>query len=71
MLEWIKIRDDVTCEVYHRLWDHNISKYVIQINKVNKLYKVQILDHVPWRAARLNAAKEFSQRFYEQTCTNI
>jgi arabinogalactan endo-1,4-beta-galactosidase len=43
MLEWIRIRDEVTCEVYYKLWDENISKYVIQINEVDKIYKVQIL----------------------------
>lgn len=65
-LEWIKIRDEVTCEVYHRLWDHNLSKYVIQINEVDKLYRVQILDHVPFHTKRLKIAKTASQHIYEQ-----
>ena len=66
MLEWIKIRDEVTCEVYHQLWDHNLSKHVLQINEVDKRYRVQILDHQPFHAKRLKVAKEASQHIYEQ-----
>jgi len=68
MLEWIRIRDEVTCEVYHKLWDENISKYVIQINKVDKIYKVQILNHMPFHVKRLKVAKEASQHIYEHAC---
>ena len=70
MLEWIKIRDEVTCEVYYKLWDENISKYVIQINEVDKVYKVQILDHVPFHVKRLKVAKTASQHIYEQIGAN-
>jgi hypothetical protein len=66
MLEWIKIRDEVTCEVYYKLWDENLSKYVIQINEVNKVYRVQILNHMPFHVKRLKVAKEASQHIYEQ-----
>jgi hypothetical protein len=66
MLEWIKIRDEVTCEVYYKLWDENLAKYVIQINEVNKVYKVQILNHHPFHVKRLKVAKEASQHIYEQ-----
>ena len=66
MLEWVKTRDDVTCEVYHRLYDHNLNKYVIQINEVDKQYRVQILDHAPFHAKRLKIAKIASQHIYEQ-----
>jgi hypothetical protein len=70
MLEWIRIRDEVTCEVYYKLWDENISKYVIQINEADKgYYKVKILDHVPFHVKRLKVAKEASQHIYEHTCT--
>jgi hypothetical protein len=65
MLEWIRIRDEVTCEVYHKLWDENLSKYVIQINEVDKVYKVQILNHQPFHVKRLKVAKEASQHIYE------
>lgn len=70
MLEWIKIRDEVTCEVYYKLWDENLSKYVIQINEVNKVYKVQILNHVPFHVKRLKVAKTASQHIYEQIGVN-
>jgi hypothetical protein len=66
MLEWERFRDEVTCEVYHKLWDHNLSKYVIQINEVDKTYKVQILNHVPFHVKRLNVAKTAGQHIYEQ-----
>ena len=66
MLEWIKIRDEVTCEVYYKLWDHNLSKYVIQINEVDKVYRVNILDHAPFHVKRLKVAKLASQHIYEQ-----
>lgn len=66
MLEWIRIRDDVTCEVYYKLWDENKSDYVIQINEVDNRYKVQILNHAPFHVKRLKVAKEASQHIYEQ-----
>jgi len=66
MLEWLKIRDEVTCEVYHRLWDHNLSQYVIHIDQVDKVYRVCILDHQPFHVKRLKVAKEASQHIYEQ-----
>ena len=66
MLEWIKTRDEVTCEVYHRLWDHNLSKYVVQINEIDRVYRVQILDHMPFHAKRLKVAKLSGQHIYEQ-----
>ena len=68
MLEWTRIRDEVTCEIYYKLWDENISKYVIQINEVDKVYKVQILDHKPFHVKRLKVAKEASQHIYEHAC---
>jgi hypothetical protein len=66
MLEWTKIRDEVTCEVYYKLWDHNLSKYVIQINQIDKVYRVCILDHHPFHVKRLGVAKTASQHIYEQ-----
>ncbi len=71
MLEWIRIRDDVTCEVYHKLWDHNLSMYVARINEVDKRYRVQILDHVPFHAKRLKVAKLAGEHIYEQVCTGV
>jgi len=65
MLEWTKIRDEVTCEVYYKLWDENLSEFVAQINKVGIRFRVQILDHVPFHAARLKVAKEVGQHIYE------
>ena len=64
MLEWIKIRDEVTCEVYHRLLDHNIGQYVCMITKPHKVYKVQVLNHVPWHASRLASAKAVAEKVY-------
>ncbi len=64
MIEWIKIRDEVTCEVYHRLLDSVTGQYVCTINKPNKLYQVQILDHVPWHARKLNDAKAVAEKIY-------
>ena len=68
MLEWIKIRDSNTCEVYHELYDHNISKTVITIREVDKRYRIQILDHAPFHTKKLKIAKQASQHIYEQTC---
>ena len=68
MLEWVRIRDETTCEVYHRLWDHNLSKYVVWISESNKQYCVQILDHMPFHTTRLKVAKEAGQHIYEQVC---
>jgi len=64
MIEWIKIRDEVTCEVYHKLLDNSTGQYVCTINKPNKLYQVQILDHVPWHARKLNDAKAVAEKIY-------
>lgn len=69
MLEWERVRDETTCEVYHRLWDHALMKYVIHINEVDKVYRVQILDHVPFHVKRLGVAKTASQHIYEQIGT--
>jgi len=67
MLEWIRIRDDVTCEVYYKLWDENLNEFVATINQVDRRYRVRILDHAPFHAARLQVAKEAGQHIYEQT----
>jgi hypothetical protein len=67
MLEWVKIRDEVTCEVYYKLWDDNISKYVAQINQVGRLFRVQILDHAPFHTKRLKLAKTSGEHIYEHT----
>jgi hypothetical protein len=68
MLEWIRIRDEVTCEVYYDLYDHNIQNTVVTIREVSKRYKVRILDHVPFHTSKLKIAKEAGQHIYEQTC---
>lgn len=68
MLEWIKSRDEVTCEVYNDLYDHNLARMVINIRKIDKLYRVEILDHVPFHTRSLKLAKEVGQHVYEQTC---
>jgi|688.fasta_scaffold1896497_2 hypothetical protein len=65
MLEWTKIRDGVTCEIYYKLWDKNLQKYVVQINQINKRFRVQISDHVPFDVARLKVAKEVGQLIHE------
>lgn len=71
ILEWVKIRDEVTCEVYHKLWDPNLSKYVAVINQVGKVYRVKILDHVPFHTNRLKTAKVSGAHIYEQTCCSV
>lgn len=68
MLEWIKIRDEETCEVYHELYDHNVSDTVVTIRQDKRQFRVQILNHVPFHTKRLNIAKSASQHIYEQTC---
>ena len=68
MLEWLRIRDEVTCEVYHDLYDHNIQKTVITIRKVDTRYRVKILDHMPFHTKSVKVAKQASQHIYEQTC---
>lgn len=65
MLEWIKIRDEITCEVYYKLWDENLGKYVVQINQIDRQFRVQVLNHQPFHAKRLKVAKEASQHIYE------
>ncbi len=67
MLEWIKMRDDKTCEVYHELYDHNVSKTVVSIHNINRNYQVQILNRVPFHTKTLQVAKQASQHIYEQT----
>ena len=67
MLEWNRIRDEVTCEVYYKLWDENQHKYVAQIHQVDRRYRVRILDHAPFHTARLQVAKDAGQHIYEQT----
>jgi hypothetical protein len=69
MLEWIKIRDEETCEVYHKLYDHNVSDTVVTIRQDKRQFRVQILDRVPFHTKKLNTAKSASQHIYEQTCT--
>ena len=71
MLEWVKIRDEITCEVYYKLWDENLSKYVVTIRKIDKLYKIQILDHAPFHAKSLKIAKLGGEHIYEQTCVGV
>lgn len=68
MLEWIRIRDEVTCEVYYELYDHNIQKTVVTIREVSKRYQVRILDHVPFHTKTVRVAKEAGLHIYEQTC---
>jgi hypothetical protein len=68
MLEWLRIRDEVTCEVYYDLYDHNISRVVVTIREVDKRYKVRILDHMPFHTKTIRVAKEVGQHIYEQTC---
>ena len=64
MIEWIKIRDEVTCEVYHKLLDNVSGQYVCIITKPQKMYQVQILNHVPWHARKLNDAKAVAEKIY-------
>lgn len=68
MLEWIRTRDNNTCEVYFDLYDHNISRVVINVRKIDKRYRVEILDHKPFHVKSLKVAKEAGQHIYEQTC---
>lgn len=66
MLEWIKIRDDVTCEVYYRLYNHVLSEFVASIHQIDKMFRVQILDHAPFHAKRLKVAKLSGEHIYQQ-----
>lgn len=66
MLEWMTIRDEVTCEVYYKLWDENLLRYVVEIHNDHNAYRVQILDHAPFRVKKLRLAKSASQHIYEQ-----
>ena len=68
MLEWIRYRDESTCEVYFRLFDENLMKYVATVDKPDRRYRVRILDHVPFHAKSLKLAKEVGKHIYEQTC---
>lgn len=67
MLEWIRIRDDNTCEVYYRLYNHDITDYVATIHKADYRYKVQIMDHVPYTTKSVNIAKTSCEHIYVQT----
>jgi hypothetical protein len=71
MLEWIKHRDENTCEVYHELYDHNISGVVANIHKIGRDYRIQILDHAPFHSKTLNTAKSAGQHIYEQVCGRL
>lgn len=68
MLEWNRIRDENTCEVYYKLYDEYRADYVATINKVDYRFRVQILDHAPFHAKSVKVAKEVGQLIYEQTC---
>jgi len=68
MLEWIRIRDERTTEVYYKLFDENLSKYVAIINKPDTHYRAQILDHAPFHTKSLKIAKDGCKLIYEQTC---
>lgn len=68
MLEWIRHRDEVTCEVYFTLYDHMRQDTVITVRSAPKGYKVQILNHVPFHTKSVKVAKSAGQHIYEQTC---
>lgn len=70
MLEWIRVRDETTCEVYYEMFDHLAGKTVISIREIDKRYKVQILDHRPFHTKRLKIAKQAGQHIYEQVCVS-
>ena len=64
MIEWVRIRHEVTCEIYHKLLDNASGQYVCTITKPQKMYRVQILNHVPWHARNLKDAKAVAEKFY-------
>lgn len=70
MLEWFRIRDETTCEVYHEMYDHLVEKTVLTIHEIGGKYRVQILDHVPFHAKTLKVAKSAGQHIYEQMCVS-
>lgn len=70
MIEWFRIRDEVTCEVYHEMYDHFTNKTVLTIREVKKRYRVQLLDHAPFHTKTLRVAKQAGQHIYEQVCVS-
>lgn len=67
MIRWEKIRDDVTCEVYHKMYDSDYPKPVAVIRKAGKAskpYRVQILDRIPWHRKTLKIAKADAEHIY-------
>jgi len=66
-LRWERIRDDETCEVYHKMYDTLINKYVAEIHKAKRGYQVQILDRVPWKRRTLKSAKIDCEFIYGNT----
>lgn len=65
MLEWLRHRDEITCEVYYTLYDESKFSDVVTIRQVNKKYRVQILNHVPFHCNTLKIAKSNGKFIYE------
>lgn len=67
MLQWKRHRDDITCEVYHTLYNEMLKSDVVIINKVGPRYRVKILDHMPFHCGTLTVAKRNGQHVYENS----
>jgi hypothetical protein len=63
-LRWERIRDEETTEVYHKMYDAVIQKYVAVIHKATKGYRVQIKENVPWTRRTLKSAKKDCEFVY-------
>ena len=70
MLEWTKHRNDVTCEVYYTMHDHDLGRDVATIyrhGKPTKPFRVKILDHQHWHRKTLKSAKADAEWVYTNT----
>lgn len=63
-LRWERIRNEETTEVYHKMYDSVINKYVAEIHKADKGYQVKIKENAPWKRRSLRSAKNDCEFVY-------
>lgn len=72
MLQWEKIRDNNTCEVYYVLHDWLESNSIVAtIHKVGYRFKCQILNHQPYHCLKLKVAQGATQKIYEEVTKQL
>lgn len=65
MLQWERVRDPNTCEVYHRLYDPSKDRFVAFINKEGYYYLGRIGAQNPILSKKVHVLKKSIQKIYE------